>query len=329
MSDLLNDEIEMSIVIPLYNEEEVFAELTRRLKAVLDGLPFRAEVVLIDDGSCDSTSHLIADACGKDARFRGVVLSRNFGHQAAVTAGMRHAAGRTVAVLDGDLQDPPEVLEDFHRRLNEGFDVVYAVRQGRKENFLKRLAYYAFYRVLRRLATISIPLDSGDFCIMSQRVVRIINSLPERHRFVRGMRSWVGFRQVGCPYDRAGRAGGHSKYSLARLAALALDGIFTFSEKPLRWSSYAGAVVAALAFLWALRTIAWRLLTNESLPGFATMATGMFFLGGVQLLSIGILGEYVGRIHNEVKARPPYVVDRLYGLAPCKSSEAGSHAPGD
>lgn len=306
--------VELSLVIPLFNEEEVFPELIRRLRGVLDTLPFEAEVVLVDDGSRDGTPDLVGRQCREDSRFKGIVLSRNFGHQLALTAGLQHASGNAVAVLDGDLQDPPEVLLDFYHKLKEGYDVVYAVRQKRKEHLFKRAAYAGFYRLLRRLSTIPIPLDSGDFCMMTGRVVRLMNSFPERRRFVRGLRSWIGFRQVGVPYERDARNLGHSKYTLRKLMALALDGIFTFSEKPLRWASYTGGVVSFLSFAWAVRTVIWRLFTDENLPGFATVAAGMFFLGGVQLLSIGILGEYIGRIHNEVKGRPLYIVDRLFGL---------------
>src|SRR5262245_60117441 len=194
---------DLSIVIPLYNEEAVFVELWLRLAGVMDGLPLSTEVVLVDDGSTDGTRELAALACREDPRFRLVALSRNFGHQLAVSAGLQHTSGEAVAILDGDLQDPPEVLRDFHCKLREGYDVIYAVRRRRKEAWPKRLAYWAFYRLLRSLASIEIPLDSGDFCMMSRRVVQRVNQLPERHRFVRGLRSWVGFRQTGLEYERA------------------------------------------------------------------------------------------------------------------------------
>jgi dolichol-phosphate mannosyltransferase len=319
--------VDVSIVIPLFNEEEVFAELIGRVAAVVaklqgrgEGTPADAagagvEVILIDDGSRDATPELIEDACRRHPWCRGVLLSRNFGHQTAITAGMRHARGNAVVLLDGDLQDPPEVVEEFLAKLREGFDVVYAVRTQRKENIFKRAAYAAFYRLMKRLATVPVPLDAGDFCIMSRRVVRQINRMPERHRFVRGLRSWVGYRQVGHVYARGARAGGHSKYTFSKLLKLALDGIFTFSEKPLQWSTLAGLLVAAGSFVWGTYIVLWRLLSphHAELQGWATLAVGMLFLGGVQLISIGILGEYVGRIHNEVKGRPLYVVDRRIG----------------
>lgn len=307
---------QLSLVIPLYNESEVFPELMARLSSFAAGSGLRVETILVDDGSSDGTTALIEKACRERPWCRGVLLSRNFGHQIAVTAGMQHARGEAVAIMDGDLQDPPEIVAEFHAKLQEGYDVVYAVRRERKENVFKRAAYAGFYRVLRRLATIPIPLDSGDFCVVSGRVARLMNELPERHRFVRGLRSWVGFRQVGHEYPRAARTKGRSKYTFFKLLKLAFDGIFTFSEHPLQWSMHFGMVIALGAFLWAAYVVLWRLLADRSavIPGWATLTAGMFFLGGVQLISIGILGEYVGRIHNEVKGRPLYVVDRLLGF---------------
>jgi dolichol-phosphate mannosyltransferase len=297
----------------------VFPELEARLAASCAQLAasgLSTEVIFIDDGSTDQTPRLLADACRKHENMRAVILSRNFGHQVALTAGMREARGQSVALLDGDLQDPPEALAAFHARLQDGFDVVYAIRQGRKENVLKRAAYAAFYRVLQRLATIPIPLDSGDFCLMSRRVVDTINAMPERHRFIRGMRSWVGFSQAAAPYERGPRAGGRSKYSLAKLLRLALDGIFTFSERPLQWSTLLGLLVAVVSFGWGVYVVVWRLVAPDAgqLAGWATLAAAIMFLGGVQLISIGILGEYIGRIHNEVKARPLYIVRERLGF---------------
>lgn len=307
---------QLSLVIPFFNEREVFPELMLRLEATVVRLGLTAEVVLIDDGSLDGTAELIEQACRAHAWCRGVLLSRNFGHQIAVTAGMRHARGETVAIMDGDLQDPPEIIAAFHAKLKEGYDVVYAVRRERKENLLKRAAYAAFYRLLHRLATVPIPLDSGDFCLISGRVARLMNRMPERHRFIRGLRSWSGFRQIGYEYQRAAREKGRSKYTLSKLLTLALDGIFTFSEEPLRWSMRAGAAIALGSFVWGSYIVYWRLFSGAgaAIPGWATLTAGMFFLGGVQLISIGIVGEYIGRIHNEVKGRPLYVVDRLFGF---------------
>ncbi len=312
-----SSEIELSLVIPLLNEQEVFPQLVERLNSLLQKLAVRAEVILVDDGSTDKTPSLIREICQENPAYKGVILSRNFGHQLAVTAGMMHSRGAAVAILDGDLQDPPEVIAEFYAKLKQGFDVVYAVRQDRKENIFKRAAYAAFYRIMRRLAAIPIPLDSGDFCIMSRRVVNQVNAMRERHRFVRGLRSWVGFRQTAHPYPRAARHAGRSKYSFGKLLGLAFDGIFTFSELPLRWSAQFGLIVALGSVLYALFIFFWRIFSNQAsgaTSGFATLAVGLFFIGGVQLISIGILGQYIGRIHNEVKDRPLYVVESRYGF---------------
>lgn len=315
--------VDLSLVIPLYNEEEVFAELLRRLCEFVNTLQTApnnqartVEVILIDDGSHDATPRLIQEASATHSWIRGVIFSRNFGHQIAVTAGMQHTSGRAVAILDGDLQDPPEVILEFLQKMRAGYDVVYAIRTKRKENILKRAAYAAFYRIMRALSTIPIPLDSGDFCLMSRRVVDEVNTMPERHRFIRGMRSWVGYQQIGHSYPRAARTMGESKYSFSKLLKLAFDGIFTFSEKPLQWSTMMGMIVAAGSFLWGTFVILWRIfgVPSSSIQGWATLAVGIMFLGGVQLISIGILGEYIGRIHNEVKGRPMYVVKERCGF---------------
>ncbi len=314
---MMPNDIELSFVVPLYNEQEVIDELISRLQQTMDTAGFACEVILVDDGSRDDTGTRIETICQSDQRFRAVIFSRNFGHQAAVSAGLQHARGHSVGILDGDLQDPPESLLDFHKKLSEGYDVVFAVRKTRKENVLKRFCYWFFYRTLRRLASIDIPLDSGDFCVMNQKVVRHINAMPERHRFIRGMRSWVGFRQTGVSYDRQPRVKGRSKYTLPKLMLLATDGLLTFSEAPLRIATAAGSLVAVASFIWAIYILIWRLTGDTSeLAGFATIACGMFFLGGIQLLCLGILGEYVARIHNEVKGRPVYVVDRKIGFNP-------------
>ena len=306
---------DLGIVVPLYNEEEVFDELRTRLQLLLGRMAMlRVEVVLVDDGSRDRTPALIAELCRADARFRGILLSRNFGHQVAVSAGLQHVRGQYVAIIAGDLQDPPEILPDMLEKWREGYDVVYGVRRQRKESAIKRGCYWLFYRLMRKLSPQEIPLDAGDFCMMNARVVRLINDMPERHRFLRGMRAWTGFRQVGFPYERQPRAAGSPKYTFAKLVRLALEGIFTFSEVPLRLATYLGLLVAGASLLWAAVIIFWRLFLDDSLPGYASIATGVFFLGGVQLLCLGILGEYIGRIHSEVKGRPLFVVDRLLGF---------------
>jgi dolichol-phosphate mannosyltransferase len=308
-------QVELSFVIPLYNEDECFDVLIERMKSTMDSAEFPCEVILVDDGSSDKTRDKIESICSVDHRFRALLLSRNFGHQRAVSAGLDHVRGRYVGILDGDLQDPPEILLEFHKTIQQGYDLVYAVRKQRKENLINRCCYWTFYRLLRFIANIDIPLDSGDFCLISERVVREIQAMPEHHRFLRGMRCWVGFRQIGIPYAREKRVAGKSKYSLSKLFLLATDGLLTFSEAPLRLATLVGLIVATFSFLWALYVVGWRLFDgNSELPGFATIACGMFFLGGIQLICLGILGEYIARIHNEVKGRPVYIVDRRIGF---------------
>jgi glycosyltransferase involved in cell wall biosynthesis len=303
----------LSIIIPVFNEEAVFPELLSRLQGTLPQLPKPTEIIFINDGSCDNTRQCIENICRSDSRFLGVHLSRNFGHQHAVSAGLCAASGEVVAILDGDLQDPPEMLPELFAKMKDEFDIVYGIRRERKEGYVKRACYSLFYKVLSRLAPIEIPLDSGDFCMMQRRVVEQLNSMPERHRFIRGMRSYLGFKQIGFPYDRDARAAGRSKYSWKKLMGLAADGIFSFSALPLRAVSFLGFVIAGLSILYALYVFIWKIYSHDvsQLDGFAAIAIGIFFLGGVQLICIGILGEYVGRIHDEVKQRPSFIVDSV------------------
>lgn len=303
--------MKLSLVIPVFNEAEIFDQLKSRLVGALPSLPAPVEILLVNDGSTDETGALITELCRQDSHFVGVHLARNFGHQMAVCAGLEITRGDAVAVLDGDLQDPPEILPQFFAKLCEGYDVVYAIRQKRKENPLMRFSYWAFYRLMAALTPIEIPLDSGDFGIMSRRVVEALKTMPERRRFVRGMRSYIGFKQIGLSYERQQRAGGQPKYTFRKLLALATDGIFTFSETPLRLATVAGFSAAGFSLLYGAYLLIQRIVVGYNLPGFATLAVGLFFLGGVQLICLGILGEYIGRIHHEVKQRPPYIIDRV------------------
>ncbi|MGO8763791.1 MAG: glycosyltransferase family 2 protein [Limisphaerales bacterium] len=303
--------MKLSLIIPLFNEAVIFDQLKRRLIGVLPSLPSPVEILLVNDGSTDETGGMIAELCRQNNHFVGVHLARNFGHQMAICAGLEVARGETVAILDGDLQDPPEILPAFYAKLGEGYDVVYAIRQKRKENFLMRFMYWIFYRLMAVMTPIKIPLDSGDFAIMNRRVVDLLKIMPERRRFVRGMRSYVGLRQTGFKYERQERAGGQPKYTFRKLLLLAADGIFTFSETPLRLATLVGFCVAGFSIFYGAFLLLQRLIVGYNLPGFATLAVGLFFLGGVQLICLGILGEYIGRIHQEVKQRPPYIVDRV------------------
>ena len=311
----------ISVVIPCYNEEEVLPQLFARLGAAAETWGEEYEILLVDDGSRDATWQLILEQHARDERWRGISFARNFGHQTAISAGIHYARGCAVILMDADLQDPPEQLHRFIAAWRDGNDVVYAIRATRKENILKRAAYKAFYRVLRRLASIEIPLDSGDFCLMDRKVVDVLNAMPERNRFVRGLRSWAGFRQLGLEYNRDARAAGEVKYTLRKLIKLALDGVVSFSTTPLRMATYLGFVVSFFALLGAAVTILQRIFVEwftrmgfPYVPGFYALFTGMLFLGGVQLISLGIIGEYLGRIFDEVKGRPLWTIRETAGL---------------
>jgi glycosyltransferase involved in cell wall biosynthesis len=302
---------EISVVVPLYNEEENVAELHRRLSLALDGMRIPYEILFVNDGSRDATPSLIDALQTKNSHLSVIHLSRNFGHQAAVSAGLDHARGRAVMVMDGDLQDPPEVIPQFVQVWREGSDVVYAVRQKRKESSLKQLGYFTFYRLLRAISDIEIPLDSGDFCLMDRRVVEALRNLPERARFVRGLRTFVGFRQVGLAYERAAREAGQPKYSLPALIRLAIDGLVSFSSYPLRLgTTYLGMATAATSGLLIIWVLIDALVNHTAPRGWASVLGTVLFMGSVQLISLGILGEYIRLIFLESKRRPSYIIDK-------------------
>lgn len=287
-------------------------ELLRRLDAVLTALPGGPhEMVLVDDGSTDDTFRVLAEAAQRDPRIVAISLSRNFGHQAAVSAALDHASGDLVAVMDGDLQDPPEALPSLIAEQAKGFDVVYARRVGRKEIWPLRLAYFLFYRLIARVSNVRLPLDAGDFSLLSRRVVERLRELPEHHRYLRGLRSWVGFRQTGIDVERSRREAGKSKYGLLRLLRLAFDGIFSFSMAPLRAASILGLIVVVGAVLYALYAVYVRLFMGISPTGFTALIVVVTLLSGVQLLVLGVIGEYLGRVYEEAKGRPLYVVGRV------------------
>jgi glycosyltransferase involved in cell wall biosynthesis len=301
------------VVVPLFDEAAIVPMLVDRLARVLDDLGVAAEVILVDDGSTDGTSAAIAHAHEEDERFIGLALSRNFGHQAAISAGLAHARGEAVAVMDGDLQDPPEAIGALWSRLREGFDVVYAIRSSRPEGWLKRVAYAAYYRLLRRWGAIEIPLDAGDFGIMARRVVDHLNAMPERRRFVRGLRAWVGFRQTGLPIARDPRHAGRPKFTWRKLAGLALDGLIGFSEGPLRWAGGLGLLALLLSLVALVALAAKGFASADPPPGWAWVGALAAFLGGTQLLCAAILGEYASRIVQEVSGRPLYIIQRRIG----------------
>lgn len=318
---------ELSVVVPLYNERENVAELHRRLAAALLQIGCSYEIVFVNDGSRDETPRLIDELQQLDPHLTVIHLSRNFGHQPAVTAGLNNARGRAVLVMDGDLQDPPEVIQQFVARWRDGCDVVYAVRRRRKEGLLKRLGYFVFYRLLKTISDLEIPLDSGDFCLMDRRVVEALKKLPERARFVRGLRTFVGFRQVGLEYDRDARAAGTPKYSFSALIRLAIDGLVSFSSYPLRLVTHFGAVTA----LFALLLFAWVVydaFVGKSAPsGWASLCAIVLLIGSVQLICLGIVGEYVRLIFLESKGRPTYIVGKYQAYQDSAARLLSPHHP--
>lgn len=302
----------VSVAIPIFNEEEGIPELLRRTTAVLDALPGGPhEIVLVDDGSADRSLELLEQAAERDPRIVVVSLSRNFGHQQAICAGLDTAQGDVVVVMDGDLQDSPEAIPEFLRVHADGYDVVYARRVRRKEAVLLRACYFVFYRLMASLSSIQVPLDAGDFSLMSRRVVNALKATPERLRFVRGLRSWVGFRQIGVEVERAERHAGQPKYGPIKLLRLAFDGIFAFSMVPLRAAAVLGAFAIAGSVLFSLYAVYERVVLGHSPEGFTALLLAVVFLAGMQLLFLGLIGEYVGRVYEEAKGRPVYVIGRV------------------
>lgn len=304
----MSDRPELSVVLPVFNEEQVLPILWERLSSALEKIVESHEVIFVDDGSRDGSLQILRELHQKDPRAKYISFSRNFGHQTAISAGMAQTHGRVIAIMDADLQDPPEVLPSFLAKWREGYQVVYAIRRKRKESVIKRTFYSAFYRLLARVSEIDIPLDAGDFCVMDREIVDLLNALPERNRFVRGIRSWVGFKQIGVEYERQARFAGEPKYTFRKLLKLAFDGIISFSHLPLRMASVAGFIISCISFLYAAATLFQKLFTSSTVPGYATTIILICFLGGVQLISVGILGEYLGRIYDEVKSRPLYIL---------------------
>jgi glycosyltransferase involved in cell wall biosynthesis len=321
----------LSVAVPIFNEVDQLPELLRRLGTVLDGLPGGPhEIVMVDDGSSDGSPEALVRAAAREPRLVVVSLSRNFGHQAALSAALDHVTGDAVVLMDGDLQDPPEAIPGFVQTHLEGYDVVYARRVRRKEGWLLRLCYATFYRLLARLSNVELPVDAGDFGLMSRRVVDQLRKAPERHRYLRGLRAWAGYRQIGVAVERSARAGGESKYSLAKLVALACDGFFSFSVAPLRAAALLGIGAIFLSSLYALYSVVAKLAFGHSPQGFTALIVVMTFLSGMNLLFLGLLGEYLGRVYEEVKRRPLYVVDQVVrgnAAGPARRAEAVAAEP--
>lgn len=302
---------DFSIVIPLYNEAENIPELIKRLNNVITSFNYKTEVVFVNDGSTDNTSHLINEIADNDNKYQIIELSRNFGHQIAITVGLEYSrAKEAVFILDGDLQDPPELLLEFWEMMQHGYDVVYGIRQFRKEGYFKRFLYKLFYRFLSRITNIDLPIDSGDFSLISRRVIDILNKMPEENRYIRGMRAWVGFKQTGIKYERKERSAGKSKYTFSKLAKLAYNGIFNFSEYPIKFITLCGFFAFIISLVYSLHVLYMRFYYGDVPEGFTALLFTVIMFGGIQLMSIGILGEYLTRIYFQTRNRPLYIIKK-------------------
>lgn len=309
MSEKVSNSPEITIIAPIFNEIENLPVLYQRITEVLDGSGFSWELILVDDGSTDGSTEIIRELSKKDQKIRPVIFARNFGHQIAVTAGLDYSQGNAVVIIDADLQDPPEVILEMIAKWREGYEVVYAVRSEREgESFFKKITASLFYRLIFRITDVKIPLDTGDFRLMDRKVVNVMNSMREHHRFLRGMSAWVGFKQIGVTYKRAARLSGETKYPLKKMMKLALTAITGFSYVPLQIATYMGFISAGISLIAIPVVALLRILGSQQFIGQATTLIAVLFLGGVQLISLGILGEYIGRIYDEVKGRPLYII---------------------
>lgn len=302
--------IQYSIIVPLFNEELVIHETYKRLKRVMDSIRESYEIIFVDDGSRDKTYHMAKAICNTDKNIKLLSFSRNFGHQIAITAGMESASGNAVVVIDADLQDPPEVIPQMIAKWKEGYQVVYGKRSERKgESFFKKSSASLFYRILRNLTDVDIPVDTGDFRLIDRKVLDALNKLPEKNRYVRGMVSWVGFKQIGLEYVREERFAGETKYPLRKMLKFAMNGITSFSYKPLKFATYLGCLVSLLSFLYLFYVLFERIFVPQStVPGWASLAVISLFFNGIVLILLGIMGEYIGRIYDEAKGRPLYII---------------------
>jgi len=298
-----------SLVIPLYNEEEVIHECIKRVTNVMHNNEFDYEIIFVNDGSSDSTEEIVKQYCDKDKHLKLISFSRNFGHQTAITAGMDNAEGDAVIVMDADLQDPPEVVLKLIEKYEEGYDVVYAIRSKRKgESFFKKISAKMFYRFLKNMCEVDIPVDTGDFRLISRQVCDVLKGLTERNRYVRGLVSWVGFKQTGIYYEREERYAGKTKYPLKKMLKLSVDGITSFSTKPLKLTKWIGIFMAAVGFIYAIIVIIQKLVGIQMQTGWASTMVTILLIGGIQLIMLGITGEYIARIFDESKNRPLYII---------------------
>lgn len=301
------------IIVPCFNEEDTLPLLIDELNLLAESIPHSIKILFVDDGSSDRTKNILCDACSCEKNYGLISFSRNFGHQAAVSAGLAFAVGDAVAVIDADMQDPPSLLKSMIEKWMEGYDVVYGVRLKRKESIFLKCSYKLFYRLLKKLSNIDLPVDAGDFSLMDRKVVDSINALPEHNRYIRGLRGWLGYKQVGIPYERPARLAGTTKYNFERLLNLALDGIISFSTLPLRLAAWCG-IFMSIAGLFLIMGAVWaRLVSGVVPPGWTSLVILFLLFGGIQLTVLGIIGEYVGRIFDEVKNRPNFVVNQTAG----------------
>jgi polyisoprenyl-phosphate glycosyltransferase len=306
----------ISIITPVYNEESVLAEFYKRTASVMKSISQDSfEIIFVNDGSNDETVNIIKELCGRDKRIKLVSFSRNFGHQIAITAGLRYSKGDAAVIIDADLQDPPELIPKMLEKWNDGYEIVYAVREKREgETFFKKITAYIFYRLLRLIAKEDLRSDSGDFRLLGRKAINVFNQLNEKSRYVRGLMHWIGFRQCQIAYHRKKRFSGRTKYTFSKMLKFALDGITSFSHLPLRLASYFGLFVSFVCFLYLIYAILLKLLTNAPIGGWTSLMTAILFIGGIQLVTIGIIGEYIGRIFDETKNRPLYIIDENLGF---------------
>lgn len=307
--------IQYSIIVPLYNEEEVIGESYKRIKAVMEETKEDYEIIFINDGSRDQTEHLVKEICSKDPNIKLINFSRNFGHQPAITAGMKESSGEAIIIIDADLQDPPSVMLKMIEKWKEGYDVVYGKRIKRSgETFFKKMTAKMYYRLLTRITDVKIPVDVGDFRLIDRSVCNALNDLPERNRYVRGLVSWVGYKQTFVEFEREERFSGETKYPLRKMIKLAIDGITGFSNKPLKLASTLGYIVSCFGFIYLIIILIQKLFTDTTIQGWTSIIGLLLILNGVTLIMLGVLGEYVGRIYDEIKARPVYIIKEKVGF---------------
>ncbi len=314
-----NRQVQYSIVVPLYNEEQVIHETYKRLKKVMDSTEEPYEIIFVNDGSRDKTLEMAKEICSHDSFIKLLSFSRNFGHQLAITAGMDHSIGKAVIVIDADLQDPPEVMLDMIAKWKEGYEVVYGKRTKRKgESLFKKVTAKVFYRTLKKMTDVSIPVDTGDFRLIDRKVCDALKSIPEHNRYVRGLVSWLGFRQTGVEFVREERFAGETKYPLKKMIKFASDGITSFSHKPLKAATYIGTAVSGISLLYLLVALCETLFTSIHIPGWLITISLSLFFNGLILIALGIIGGYIARIYDEVKGRPLYIISDKEGFQPEK-----------